>query len=111
MDKLTLYRQHIQSILTYHCKIDPVGEAMETYTIFDTTGDHYQVVSVGWEDGFRMYGCLIHVDIKDGKIWIQYNGTEYSVANELIDLGVPKQDIVLAYHAPYARKYTEFAVS
>jgi XisI protein len=66
---------------------------------------------VGWEDGFRMYGCLIHVDIKDGKIWIQYDGTEYSVANELIDLGVPKQDIVLAYHAPYARKYTEFATS
>ncbi|WP_271252615.1 XisI protein [Pseudanabaena sp. Chao 1811] len=110
MDKLTLYRQHIQSILTHHCQLDPVGEGMETYTVFDMQGDHYQVISVGWENGFRMYGCLIHVDIKDGKIWIQYDGTEYSVANELIDRGVPKQDIVLAYHAPYARKYTEFAL-
>ncbi|MBD2329816.1 XisI protein [Alkalinema sp. FACHB-956] len=32
------------------------------------------------------------------------------MANELIDRGVPKQDIVLAYHAPYARKLTGFAV-
>jgi hypothetical protein len=94
MDKLTLYRQYIQSILTYHCQIDPVGEMTETYTVFDTTDDHYQVVSVGWEDGSRMYGCLIHVDLKDGKIWIQYDGTEYAIANELIDLGVPKQDIM-----------------
>ncbi len=110
MDKLTLYRQHIQSILTHHCQLDPVSKDMETYTVFDIQGDHYQVISVGWENGFRMYGCLIHVDIKDEKIWIQYDGTEYAVANELIDRGVPKQDIVLAYHAPYARRYTEFAL-
>jgi len=25
-------------------------------------------------------------------------------------MGVPKEDIVLAYHAPYKRKFTEFAV-
>jgi XisI protein len=111
MDKLTHYRQYIQSILTQHCRRDPIGNGSETYTIFDVQGDHYQVVSVGWEDGSRMYGCLIHVDVKDEKIWIQYDGTEYAIANELVDLGVPSKDIVLAYQAPYARKYTEFAVS
>jgi XisI protein len=111
MDKLALYRQYIQSILTQHCQLEPVVDGLETYTVFDTQGDHYQVVSVGWEEGARMYGCLIHIDLKDTKIWIQYDGTEYAVANELIDRGVPAQDIVLAYQAPYARKYTEFAVS
>jgi hypothetical protein len=111
MDRLTHYRQHIQSILTHHCQLDPVTEDTETYTVFDTQDDHYQVISAGWEDGFRVYGCLIHVDIKNDKIYIQYDGTEYSVANELVDLGVPKQDIVLAYQSPYARHYTEFAVN
>ena len=47
---------------------------METYTVLDTRGNHYQIVSVDWADGSRMYGCLIHVDIKDGKICIQYDG-------------------------------------
>ena len=110
MDQLNLYRKYVQSILERHRQLDPKSEGVETNTIFDTKNDHYQVMSVGWEDGDRIYGCLVHVDIKDGKIWIQYDGTEYSIANELMDLGVPPQSIVVAYHAPYARQYTEFAI-
>jgi XisI protein len=56
---------------------------------------------------YAIWNCW---DIKDEKIWIQYDGTEYSIAQELIDLGVPSQSIVVAYHAPYSRKFTEFAV-
>jgi hypothetical protein len=107
---LSQYRQYIQNILGQHSQLDPQIVGMETYTVFDTVHDHYQVVRVGWEGSQRLYGCLIHVDIKDEKIWIQYDGTEYSIAQELIDLGVPSQSIVVAYHAPYARKFTEFAV-
>jgi hypothetical protein len=53
----------------------------------------------------------MHIDIKNGKIWIQHHGTEVGDANELVELGVPKEDIVLAYHAPYQRQYTGFAVN
>ncbi|HBB33754.1 MAG TPA: hypothetical protein DC064_18635, partial [Cyanobacteria bacterium UBA9273] len=35
---------------------------------------------------------------------------EIGVANELVEAGVPKEDIVLTFHAPYKRKYTELAV-
>jgi hypothetical protein len=110
MDQLKQYRQHVQDILKYHSRLDPKIVGMETYTAFDIVDDHYQVVSVGWEGSQRLYGCLIHVDIKEDKIWIQYDGTEYSVAQELIDLGVSPQSIVIAYHSPSARKFTEFAV-
>jgi hypothetical protein len=51
------------------------------------------------------------MDIKDSKIWIQHDGTESGVANELVELGVSKEDIVLAYHPPYKRAYTTFAVA
>ncbi len=50
------------------------------------------------------------MEIKDGKIWIERDGTEIGVANELVEAGVPKQDIVLAFRAPYKRKFTEFPV-
>lgn len=33
-----------------------------------------------------------------------------AIADELVREGVPKQDIVIAYHAPHVRQYTEFAV-
>lgn len=42
-----------------------------------------QVVYVGWKrNGIRDYGYLLHLDIKDGKIWIQYDGTEDRIAND-----------------------------
>jgi hypothetical protein len=54
---------------------------------------------------------IIHLDIKDDKIWIQRDGTEIGIANQLIAAGVPKQDIVLGFQAPYKRSLTEFALS
>jgi hypothetical protein len=66
---------------------------------------------VGWDNGRRIYGCIMHFDIIDEKIWIQYNGTEVGVAEELLALGVPKEDIVLGYHSPYMRQFTEYAVN
>ncbi len=56
-----------------------------------------------------VYGTIIHVDIRDGKIWIQRDFTEEGVASELVDLGVPKTDIVLGFKPPYMRQFTDFA--
>ncbi len=78
--------------------------------IFDQERDRYQVLNIGWQELTRVFGCIIYVEIKDGKIWIERDGIEIGVANELVEAGVPKQDIVLAFQAPYRRKFTEFAV-
>ena len=32
------------------------------------------------------------------------------MADELVKLGVPKEDIVLAFHEPLVREYTGFAI-
>ena len=41
----------------------------EMQTIFDTAREHYQIVNVGWQrEWHRVYGTVIHIDIKDGKI-------------------------------------------
>jgi hypothetical protein len=51
------------------------------------------------------------VDVINGKLWIQRDGTEYGVANHFLEAGVPKEHIVLAFHTPVEREYTEFAVA
>jgi hypothetical protein len=61
-------------------------------------------------DCYDRIGDLIHIDLIGDKIWIQYDGTEDGVANTLVELGVPKQDIVLAYHSTFLRQYDGFAV-
>ncbi|MGD1700209.1 element excision factor XisI family protein [Dapis sp. BLCC M229] len=30
----------------------------------------------------RIYGCAIHVNIFDGKIWVKHDGTEEAIADQ-----------------------------
>lgn len=111
MADINHYRQLVQDLLQEYSNIRANNEEVEAEAIFDTQRDRYQVVHVGWSNKRRVYGCVLHLDIKDGKIWIQHDGTEGGIANELVERGVPKHDIVLGFHSPFKRQFTEFAVS
>ncbi|MEO0771029.1 MAG: XisI protein [Cyanobacteria bacterium J06649_4] len=111
MDKVDKYRQIVQDFLKKYAAIPVANGDIESYTAFDISGDHYQVMSVGWDGNRRVYGCVIHLDIKDGKVWLQQNSTEIRVAHELMALGVLREDIVLGFQAPALRQYTEFATA
>ncbi|NJM21963.1 MAG: XisI protein [Richelia sp. SL_2_1] len=105
------YRQYIRHLLSERQKRASMSRKYEEYevqTIFDEQQDHYQLLYVGWRGNKRDFGCILHLDIKDGKIWIQHDGTEVGIANQLVEMGVPKQDIILAFHEPYIRQFTEF---
>jgi len=111
MDKLTKYRSNIHKILQRYLAHKPHYGEIEIQIIEDTQHDHYQVFSVGWDKHRRIHGCILHLDIKQEKIWIQHNSTEDNIAEELVSLGIPKNNIVLGFHAPSHRRYTEYAVN
>ena len=118
MGNVEQYRQLVRELLTEYSQVDFSNPQLETELIFDLqrvgeaspVENRYQVVHVGWSNKRRVYGCVLHLDIKNGKIWIQHDGTEGGIANELVDRGVPKHDIVLGFHSPFKRQFTEFAV-
>ncbi|ASC73066.1 XisI protein-like protein [Halomicronema hongdechloris C2206] len=106
-----LYRQYIQQLISQRAEQVSAQHRWPEYevqTLFDTERDHYQLLYVGWRGTKRDFGCILHLDIKGGQIWIQHDGTETGIANQLVDLGVPKQDIVLAFHEPEVRQFTDF---
>lgn len=111
MDKLTQYRQLVQQIIAEYSQYKPTYGEVELETILDTPHDHYQLLSVGWNKLERIHGTILHFDIRNGRIWIQYDGTEESIANRLVECGAPREDIVLAFHPPYKRPYTAFGKS
>ena len=112
MDRVTKYRQHIKKILEHYAAIKPANMPdVENQLIFDEKHDRYQLFSVGWDNGERVHGCIFHVDIIGGKCWIQEDNSDRPIAQELMDAGVPKSDIVLAFHEPEVRKLGEFAVA
>ena len=112
MDKITHYRKLVEEVLRRHHRPARKGLEVEEQMIADREHDHYQILTVGWlNDDEPVYQCKIHMDIRDGKIWIQRDFTEIGVANELVALGVPKEDIVLAFYAPFMREDTGFAAA
>ncbi|TAE94364.1 MAG: XisI protein [Oscillatoriales cyanobacterium] len=86
-------------------------DEVEVQLICDTERDHYQWMNVGWEHLNRIYRSIIHIDIKDGKIWLQQNLTDQNPAEELVEMGVPREDIVLGLQPPYKRPYTDYGVA
>jgi hypothetical protein len=109
MDTLEMNRQLIECILEEYARIPYAHGDIQCMTVFDREHDHYLLVNVGW-DPDRVHGCLVHVDIIDGKFWIQRDGTEDGIACDLEAAGIPKDRIVLAFRSPRVRKHTGYAV-
>ena len=110
MAKLDEYRQKIQDLLTELASYGSANGEVESQLIFDAVRDHYQLVHVGWRNHHRIYGCVVHLDVKDGKIWVQHNGTEFDISLRLAEMGISKQNIVNGFHSSYMRQFTDFAV-
>jgi hypothetical protein len=104
-------RQLIERILVDYAKIPYSRSEVRLQTVFDRDQDHYLLILIGWEGVRRVHGCLVHVDLIDSKFWIQRDGTEYSIAQELLDAAVPKDRIVLAFRSLEKRRLTDFAVT
>jgi hypothetical protein len=111
MDTLDNYRRIIQEALQKYTDIKYSYGDIHNEILFDQGADRYMVVSVGWQGIKRVHGCLIHIDIIQDKVWIQRDGTEDSIANELVASGIPKNKIVLGYKEPEVRQYTDYAVA
>jgi hypothetical protein len=109
MDRVTQYRQILRRIVEEYARHKPSHGQIETEAIVDAKGDHYEVMHVGWQNRRRVHGSVIHLDLIDGKVWIQYDGTNRPVAEELLAAGIPREDIVLGFQPADVRPLTEFA--
>ena len=107
MDRLDQYRAIVRRLIEEYASYKPSNGQIDTETIIDR--DHYEVMHVGWDGVRRIHGSVIHVDIIDGKVWVQYDGTNRPIAEELSAAGIPKEDIVLAFHPESVRPWTGYA--
>ena len=111
MDKVEHYREIIQQIIAHHAEQSPSHGQIETIPVCDAAHDNYLLVDVGWDHSGRVYAVIFHLSLRNAKIWIEQDGIEDGIAQELVEAGVPKEDIVLAFYRPERRAITEFAVA
>jgi hypothetical protein len=110
MDRLTRYREILRRVIGDYTHGKPAYGDIDMELVIDPERDHYEVLHFGWEGRRRVHGVVIHVDIIDGKIWIQYDGTDHPVAEELVAAGIPREDIILAFHPPELRQHTGYGI-
>ncbi len=112
MDKTLKYKETVKRVLNRYVELDrrQPEEGVEYLLISDDIQGHYLWTSLGWSKGKRNRHVVAHLRVKDEKIWIESDFTEAGIANDLLREDVPQSDIVLAFHEPSMRQYTEFAV-
>ena len=108
MGTIDRYREILQRVMREYVG-KPLNGDIRTELVIDKDQNHFEVNHVGWDGDERIHGSVVHVDVIDGKVWIQYNGTDRPIGEELVQAGIPRQDIVLAFHPAELRKFTEFA--
>lgn len=111
MDSVTTYRQIIEDILLTYTRIPYAYGEVQCKPLFDHDHDSYALMTLGWQGVKRIHGCLVHIEIIEDKVWIQRDDTDGGVAYELVTAGIPKHRIVLGFHTPDVRPYTEYAVA
>ncbi len=105
------YRAIVQEIIKKYGRYKPANGNIRTEIIIDSEQDHYELVHAGWDGSNRIHGSVIHIDIIDGKIWVEHDGTSTGVVEDLEQAGIPKEHIVLGFKSPEVRKYTGYAVA
>ena len=113
MDSVTEYNDAIKRILSGYVELceRQTKPGLETILIMDEERGHYMWLRLGWEDGKRVRYVIAYIRIRNGKFWIEEDWTEDGIASDLLREGIPRENIVLAFHDPETRKHTDFAAA
>ena len=111
MDKLIRFREVIRRELEDYADWyrKPNG-TLRCEVVHDPILDHFELVHFGWDGHRRIHTVMFHLDIIDGKVWIQHDATDRPIATELVRAGIPKEDIVLGFQPAEVRPHTGFGV-
>ncbi|MFQ4136709.1 XisI protein [Nodosilinea sp. PGN35] len=103
MDTATL-REKVKQVISEYARLTPSHGQIRLDTVFDDTQNRYALMQTGWSQGRRVRGNLIYITLQDDRIYLEYDGMEQGITQDLIELGVPSDQIVLAFlpEAPLA---------
>jgi len=104
------YRKVINQVLQNHGQYQPSHGKIETLIIRDDSADNYLLIDTGWDRTGRVHAVVFHLRIMDGKICIEVDGTEEGIALELMELGIPQEDIIVGFIRPQHRHLTNISI-
>lgn len=98
MDKLDSYQKIIHDIVKKYAKYKPSHGKIEAIPICDVEKNNYLLMGVGWDRTGRVHDVVLHLRIKDDKIWVEWDGIEQGITQDLLEAGVLEEDIMLGFY-------------
>ncbi len=110
MDKVKQYRKMVRGMLSEIAHRFRSNSDWEILEIYDEEHGQYLLYTDGWKNESRDYGCFMHIEVKDnGIIWLRRDGTDLDIGQQILDQGVTKKEMVIGFHSPMMRSWTDFA--
>lgn len=99
MDSSTTYREIIKKVILKYAALRPSHGDIRLDPLFDELHNGFALIQVGWDRGRRVRGLILYLTLRDRKVFIEYDGLETSISEDLIREGIPEASVVLAYLA------------
>ena len=107
---LDSYLAILNKILEDYCAIlNQHQDSTTTTLITNNDNTRYLIITEGWNGVTRTHALIFDAEIRNQKIWLHHDGLDHGITDELVAAGVPKGQIVLAFHPPNIRPHTGYA--
>ena len=111
MEKRARYRAILKQVVEQAAEYPPNNGAIKPTPVCNEVRDQYLLLHLGWNDLGRVHAVVCHLCLREGKVWIERDGTADGLANTLLAAGIPPEDVVLGFQPTWKRPYTAFAVA
>lgn len=109
MDTQANIREIIKKIILKYAAFPPSHGNIRLDPVFDDTRDHYALMQVGWDQGKRVRGNLIYITLHNDKVYLEYDGLEQGITQDLITQGIPQDKIIAAFLRDHEDRQTAIA--
>ena len=97
MDTTASVREIVKDVIRQYAALRPSHGEIRLDVVVDETHDRYALLQVGWDRGRRVRGLLLYIAVADDKVYVEYDGIEQGITEDLLDRGVPEDDLVFPY--------------
>lgn len=104
------YEEAVEKLIRLYATYKSAHGQIENEVVIDRERGHFELLAIGWLNQVRVHHTVIHIDVIGDKVWIQHNATSELIGEELVEMGVPRDHIVLGFQPPDIRPLTKFGV-
>lgn len=94
------YREILITVLETWSQWGAPSRTIEATVVIDREADTYMLLQTGWQRDRRVHTVVFHARLRDGYVWIEWDGTHPALTLELLEQGIPRDHLVLGWQPP-----------